>query len=64
MHMPGAIHAIREWLRMYKTAVGNDENKFGLAERCMPRDYALGIVEETHAFWKTLVADKGGMAVV
>ena len=63
-HMPGCLRAIREWLRMYKTSEGKDMNKFALQEKFMPRSYALQIIEETHEFWKTLTAAKGGMAVV
>ena len=63
-HMPGALSALREWLRKYKTAEGKEHNVFGLEEEFMGRDYALKIVEETHEFWTKLTEAKGGMAVV
>ncbi len=62
--MPGLITALREWLRLYKTCMGKPPNEFALGEKCMPKDYAMGVVEETHGFWKNLIKVKGGMAVV
>jgi len=53
--LPGTISAIREWFRTYKVPDGKPENVFGLEERCMPADYALHIVDETHSSWKSLV---------
>jgi len=50
------VDALREWFRMYKTAEGKGENKFGLGERAMPRDYAQAAIEETHEAWKKLAA--------
>jgi len=53
-HVPGAIEAIREYLRTYKVCVGKPENKFGLGERCMPLNYAWSVIKETHEQWKKL----------
>lgn len=50
--IPGCIDAIREWLRNYKVAEGKPQNKFGLGEQCMGRQYALGVIQETHEHWK------------
>ena len=50
------VDALREWFRMYKTAEGKGQNKFGLGERAMPRDYAQAVIQETHEAWKKLVA--------
>jgi inorganic pyrophosphatase len=52
--IPGAISAIREYLRVYKVCTGKPPNSFGLDGRCMPKDYALATVEETHKFWLAL----------
>ena len=59
IHLPGCLHAIREWLRKYKLAEGKGMNEFGLNEVCMGREYALKIVTETHEFWQTLTKTKG-----
>ena len=53
-HIPGAIRAIREYLRDYKNYAGGTLNKYALNERAMPRDYAIQVVEDTHGHWKNL----------
>lgn len=50
--MPGAIDALREWLRVYKVPEGKPENKFALDEKAMPADFAKKIIMETHEHWK------------
>eukprot|EP00241_Pyramimonas_parkeae_P012343 CAMPEP_0114232516 /NCGR_PEP_ID=MMETSP0058-20121206/4649_1 /TAXON_ID=36894 /ORGANISM="Pyramimonas parkeae, CCMP726" /LENGTH=300 /DNA_ID=CAMNT_0001343997 /DNA_START=175 /DNA_END=1077 /DNA_ORIENTATION=- len=50
--MPGAVHAIREWLRVYKVPEGKPENEFAMEERALPRDFAMHVIEETHGLWK------------
>lgn len=35
--VPGAVHAIREYLRVYKTLEGKPENSFALDEEFMPK---------------------------
>ncbi|CEO98100.1 inorganic diphosphatase [Plasmodiophora brassicae] len=52
--VPGAVHAIREYLRVYKTLEGKPENSFALDEEFMPKDYAVSIIEETHNSWLAL----------
>ena len=49
--LPGAVDALREWLRSYKVAEGKPLNTFALEERAMPRRYALGVIAQTHAAW-------------
>jgi inorganic pyrophosphatase len=49
--LPGAVHALREWLRVYKLPEGKPLNTFALGERAMGRDYALSVIRETHAAW-------------
>lgn len=51
-HMPGAVEAIHLWLRDYKSP---KVNEFGFDGACQNRDYAMGVVEETHEFWKALI---------
>lgn len=48
------VHSLREWFRMYKTAEGKGENKFGLGERAMDAKYAIDVIEHTHRQWKAL----------
>lgn len=55
-HFPGTLDAIREWFRTYKTFEGKPLNKFALNERAMNREYTLGVVAQTHSFWKSMVA--------
>ena len=54
--LPGYVSVMREWLRMYKTPDGKPMNTFGLEEKAMGRDYTMGVIQETHHFWKTLTA--------
>jgi len=54
--MPGAVSCLREWLRVYKTVDGKPENSFGLEGKAMGREYTLGVIQETHDFWKKLTA--------
>ena len=49
--LPGAVSALREWLRVYKLPEGKPLNAFALGERAMPRDYAMRVVASTHAAW-------------
>ena len=60
-HIPGCITAIHDWLRDYKSPTINE---YGFDGQCLNRAFAEAAVEETHEFWKTLVATKGGDAVV
>ena len=52
------VNELREWFRMYKTAEGKGENKFGLEERAMPRVYTQAAIQETHEAWHALVKRK------
>ena len=51
--LPGAVSALREWLRVYKLPEGKPLNTFALGERAMPREYAMRVVAHTHAAWAT-----------
>jgi len=52
--LPGYVSVMREWFRLYKTVDGKPQNKFGLGEKAMGRDYTMKVIEETHTFWKAL----------
>ena len=54
--MPGIVTVMREWLRMYKTVDGKPMNEFGLEERALNKEYTMGVIKETHEFWKKLTA--------
>jgi len=54
--LPGYIPVMREWLRLYKTVDGKPMNQFGLQEKALDREYTLGVINETHEFWKKLTA--------
>lgn len=54
--LPGYVSCLREWLRLYKTVDGKPKNEFGLDEKALDKAYTLAVVEETHEFWKGLIA--------
>jgi len=45
------VSEVREWFRMYKTAEGKGENKFGLDERAIDAAHALRVAKGTHELW-------------
>jgi len=55
-HKPGYLHDTYVWFKDYKTILGKPENKFAYDGKTKPRDFALKVIEENHAFWKKLVA--------
>jgi len=59
-HMPGSTAALTHWLRMYKTAEGKGENRFGFGGRPQGAAVATRIVEETHEAWRRLLAESSG----
>jgi len=59
-HMPGATAALTHWLRMYKTAEGKGENRFGFGGKPQGAAIATRIVEETHDAWRRLLAESSG----
>lgn len=46
--LPGTLNDIREWFRVYKVAEGGKENKFGLDEKFMDKDYAMKVIKKGH----------------
>jgi len=48
------VNEVREWFRMYKTAEGKPENKFGLDERAVDAKHALRVAQVTHSHWSML----------
>jgi len=49
------VDRLREWFRMYKTAEGKPENRYGLGERAVGADHALATARKTHELWADAV---------
>ena len=41
--MPGELQKVLEWFRDYKKPDGKPENKFGYDNKCMSKEFALGV---------------------
>jgi len=52
---PGELQRIREWFRDYKTPDGKPQNAFGYNDECKDVGFAMGVVEETHGFYRALM---------
>ena len=63
-HMAGCLDNIREWFRNYKVPDGKGKMNFGLDEKYQDRDYALNVINQTHAFWKDLISGRSEPAGV
>lgn len=57
-HMPGKLNALFTFLRDYKKSDGKPENTFAFEGKVQNREFALGIINQTHEEWKKLVAGK------
>ena len=56
--LPGAVSALREWLRVYKVAEGKPVNSFCLEEKAMPPAFAEAVIARTHTDWAAAHASK------
>lgn len=54
-HMPGFLAATRDWFKVYKVADGKPVNEFAFNGEFQNREFAVGVIEETHGYWKKLV---------
>ena len=52
---PGAVQAITEWFRTYKTFEGKGENQFGYEGRVLSAERTIEIIHENHGFYRQLV---------
>ncbi len=52
VHLPGAIDALRTWLKLYK--LPKMVNDFAFDGAVKGREYALSIIKETAAHWNAL----------
>ncbi|XP_044515107.1 inorganic pyrophosphatase [Gracilinanus agilis] len=55
---PGYLEATVEWFRRYKVPDGKPENQFAFNAELKDKDFAIDIIQSTHAHWKALVAKK------
>jgi len=51
---PGELEKILIWFRDYKMPDGKPQNKFGYDNKCLDKDFALKVIDETHAFYNKL----------
>jgi len=51
---PGELEKILVWFRDYKMPDGKPANKFGYNNKCLDKDFALKVIEETHEFYNNL----------
>jgi len=51
---PGELEKILIWFRDYKMPDGKPQNKFGYNNKCLDKDFALKVIEETHEFYNNL----------
>ena len=50
-YKPGTLHAIKEWMRVYKCAEGKVENQFAFNEQYQNALFAKNIILSTHLHW-------------
>ena len=55
---PGTVSGIREWFRWYKTPDDKPVNGFGHGEKALNAAKTKEVIEETHGFYKNLMAGK------
>ncbi|VDL72444.1 unnamed protein product [Nippostrongylus brasiliensis] len=56
-HFPGLLKASVEWFRIYKIPTGKPENKFAFNGEYKNREYAHKVIDDTNAFWKSLIKE-------
>lgn len=54
-YLPGLLTATHEWFRVYKIPNGKPENRFAFNGEFKGKQFALGIVGQTHDNWKQLI---------
>ncbi|XP_067858777.1 inorganic pyrophosphatase-like, partial [Heptranchias perlo] len=55
---PGYLEASVDWFRRYKVPDGKPENQFAFNSEFKDKDFAIRVIQSTHAFWKALVTKK------
>jgi len=55
---PGYLDDTRKWFKVYKVADGKPESNFAFDGAFRNREFAEGLVAETHEFWRELIEDR------
>ncbi len=55
---PGALQAIHDWFRTYKTFEGKGENQFGYEGKLLSAERTIEIIHENHVFYQDLLSGK------
>lgn len=53
-HYPHRINAIMKWFKTYKVFDGKLINKIHFNDAVLELEKAVGVIEETHKYWKEL----------
>lgn len=51
---PGELEKILVWFRDYKMPDGKPANAFGYDNKCLDKDFAMKVIDETHGFYNAL----------
>ncbi|EDV25588.1 expressed hypothetical protein [Trichoplax adhaerens] len=63
-YMPNFLEATHNWFRDYKIPAGKPPNQFAFSGEAKNKQFAMGVIHETHNYWRDLVngaCDDGGM---
>jgi inorganic pyrophosphatase len=55
---PGELNRVLEWFRDYKIPDGKPANQFGYDSKCLSREFAMEVIEETHESYVALRSGK------
>lgn len=53
---PGELEKIMVWFRDYKMPDGKPQNAYGYDNKCMNKEFTMGVISETNEFYKALKA--------
>ena len=51
---PGELEKVLHWFRDYKIPDGKPVNQFGYDNKCLNKEFTMGVIEETHGFYNKL----------
>jgi len=51
---PGELEKIKVWFRDYKTPDGKPQNGYGYDDKCLNKEFTMGVIAETHEFYNKL----------
>jgi inorganic pyrophosphatase len=58
-YLPGALEALREWLRVYKICQGGQPNEFAFAGEYKDKAFAKKVIHESYLMWCNLHKIRG-----